>query len=98
MGFYEKAFALAKEAEQRIGATWGQFVFAEHCFFHFLTVARRLAHAGGREKRRLRRDLNKKLKLMRKWASYCLENFKHKQLLMEAEMARIEGKSCDQRW
>lgn len=95
MGFFEEAFALAKEAEQRIGATWGQFVFAEHCFFHFLTVARGFAHASGREKRRLRRDLNKKLKLMRKWATYCVENFKHKQLLMEAEMARIEGKSSE---
>ena len=32
---------------------------------------------------------------MRKWASYCEENFKHKQLLMEAEMARIGGKSSE---
>ena len=98
MGFYEKAFELAKEAEQRIGATWGQFVFAEHGFFHFLTVARRFADAGRREKRRLRRDLSKKLKHMRKWASFCPENFEHKQLLMEAEMARIgDGGSEAQR-
>ena len=89
MGFYEKAFELAKEAGQRIGATWGQFVFAEHCFFHFLTVARRMADAGRGEKLRLRRDLRKKLKLMKKWASVCPENFAHKQLLMEAELARI---------
>jgi len=95
MGFYEKAFELKTEAEQRIGATWGQFVFAEHSFFHFLTVARRFADAGRREKFRLRRDLKKILKLMKKWASYCQENFKHKQLLMEAEMARIGGKSSE---
>lgn len=95
MGFYDKAFELKKEAEQRIGATWGQFVSAEHCFFHFLTVARRFVDAGRWEKLRLRRDLNKKLKLMKKWASFCEENFKHKQLLMEAELARIGGKMTD---
>ena len=95
MGFYEKAFELKKEAEQRIGATWGQFVFAEHSFFHFLTVARRFSGAGRWEKLRLRRDLSKKLKLMKKWASYCAENFKHKRLLMEAEMARLGGKSSE---
>ncbi len=89
MGFYEKAFELTKEAQQKIGATQGQFVFAEHNFFHFLTVARRIAHVGRGEKHRLRRDLSKKLKLMKKWASFCPENFAHKQLLMEAELARI---------
>ena len=95
MGYYEKAFELKKEAEQRIGATWGQFIFAEHGFFHFLTVARWFADAGSWEKLRLRRDLKKKLKLMKKWASFCPENFKHKRLLMEAEMARIRGKSAE---
>jgi len=89
MGFYEKTFELLEEAGQRIGATRGQFVFAEHSFFHFLTVARRIADAGRGEKRRLRRALIKKLKLMKKWASFCPENFAHKQLLMEAELARI---------
>ena len=32
---------------------------------------------------------------MKKWASFCQENFKHKQLLMEAELARIGGKNAD---
>ena len=91
MGFYEKSFELAKEAEQRSAATWGQFVFAEHSFFNFLSVARRISHSARRERRRLYRDLNKKLKLMKKWASFCPENFAHKQLLMEAELARTEG-------
>jgi len=95
MGFYEKAFELLEEAGQRIGATRGQFVFAEHSFFHFLTVARRIADAGRGEKRRLRRDLRKKWKLMKKWASFCPENFAHKQLLMEAELARIRDEGSE---
>ncbi|MFB0565870.1 MAG: protein kinase [Candidatus Aminicenantaceae bacterium] len=95
MGFYEKAFELTKQAEQRIGATWGQFVFAEHSFFHFLTVVRRIADADRRERHRLQRDLNKKLKLMKKWAGFCPQNFAHKQLLLEAELARIGNESSE---
>lgn len=95
MGLYDKAFELKNEAEQRIGATWGQFVFAEHGFFHFLTVARRLPDAERRERHRMQRDLNKKLKLMKKWASFCPENFAHKQFLMEAELARIGNESSE---
>jgi predicted ATPase len=91
MGLYEKAYELLEEAGRRIVATRGQFVFAEHCFFHFLTSVRRLASAGRGEKRRLRRDLRKRLKLMKKWARCCSENFAHKQILMEAELARIGG-------
>ncbi len=97
MGFYEKAFDLTKEAEQRIGATWGQFVFAEHSFFHFLTVARGLPDAERREKHRLQLGLKKKLKLMKKWASFCTQNFSHKQLLMEAELARFKNGTSEAR-
>jgi hypothetical protein len=91
MGFYEKAFDLTDEAERRIGATWGQFVYAEHSFFHFLSVTRWLANVERRKRRRLLHDLNKKLKLMKKWAGFCPQNFEHKQLLMEAELARTRN-------
>jgi len=97
MGFYEKAFEFLEEAERRIGPTQGQFVLAEHCFFSFLTAVRRIVHAGGGEKRRLGRDLRKKLKLMKKWADCCAENFAHKRLLMEAEMARLGGDDSEAR-
>ncbi len=32
---------------------------------------------------------------MKKWASFCPENFAHKQLLMEAELARIGDKGSE---
>ncbi|MFC2161605.1 protein kinase [Acidobacteriota bacterium] len=95
MGFYEKAFDLSKEAEQRIGATWGQFVFAEHSFFYFLSVVRRIENVGKRERRRFQSNLNKKLKLMKKWAAFCPQNFEHKQLLMEAELSRLGNKDSE---
>ncbi|MGB5878738.1 MAG: hypothetical protein WBH85_01800, partial [Thermoanaerobaculia bacterium] len=85
------AFELSREADKRVGATRGQYVFAEQAFFHFLTVARRLEAAGRIERVWLRRSLDKKRKLMKKWADVCPENFHHKLLLMEAERARLEG-------
>ncbi|MFQ6037308.1 MAG: protein kinase [Candidatus Aminicenantales bacterium] len=95
MGFYEKAFDLTKEAEQRIGATRGQFVYAEHGFFHFLAVARWLANVEKRNRRRLLRNLNKKLRLMNKWAGFCPQNFAHKKLLMEAELSRMKNENLE---
>jgi tetratricopeptide (TPR) repeat protein len=90
MGLYDRAFELSREADKRVDATRGQYVFAEQAFFHFLTVARRLAAAGRIERVWLRRSLDKKRKLMKKWADVCPENFQHKLLLMEAERARLE--------
>jgi predicted ATPase len=92
-GLYEKAFDLTEEAARRIGPTWGQFVYAEHSFFHFLTVMRWFANVERQKRRRLLRDLDKKLKLMKKWAGFCPQNFAHKQLLMEAELARTRNES-----
>ena len=43
------------------------------------------------------RDLKKKLKLMKKWANYCAENFLHKQLIMEAELARLGSDDSEAR-
>jgi len=91
LGEYDRAFDLSREADQRVDATRGQFVFAEHAFFHYLTVARRLETVGGATRFRQRRNLNKKWKMMMKWADVCPDNFRHKLLLMEAERARLDG-------
>ena len=91
LGEYDRAFDLSREADQRVGATRGQFVFAEHAFFHYLTVARRLETVGRATRFRQRHNLNKKWKMMKKWADVCPDNFRHKLLLMEAERARLDG-------
>lgn len=93
MGLYDEAYELSRAFGERVTATRGQFVFAEHVFFDFLTLARRLPRAGWRERRRLLRDLGRKRRMMQKWAGVCPENFLHKLLLMEAELARLTGKA-----
>jgi predicted ATPase len=98
MGLYQQAARLVEESERRIPATQGQYVFAEHHFFSFLAQAHDCSeHAGagkgerGAGARKRLRILERKLRTMRKWAAQCKENFRHKQLLMEAELARIRG-------
>jgi predicted ATPase len=58
----------------------------------------RLGHRSGAPKRgafgrRQMKILEKKLRTMRRWADDCKENFRHKQLLMEAEMARVRSQN-----
>jgi hypothetical protein len=94
---YDRAFELSREADRRVSATRGQFVFAEHAFFHCLTLARRLETVSSAARWRLRRSLDKKRKLMQKWANVCPENFRHKLLLMEAERSRLDGDGTEAR-
>jgi len=93
MGLYQQASRLVEESERRIPATRGQYVFAEQLFYSFLTRAHQRfdPHSAGKRKRL--RILEKKLRTMKKWAGLCKENFRHKQLLMEAELARIRGQN-----
>ncbi len=93
MGLYQQASRLVEESERRIPATRGQYVFAEHLFYSFLTRAHEYSDPRSAGKRKHLRILEKKLRTMKKWAGLCKENFRHKQLLMEAELARIRGQS-----
>ncbi len=93
MGLYQQASRLVEESERRIPATRGQYIFAEHVFYSFLTRAHGCSGPNSAGKRKHLRILEKKLRTMKKWAGLCRENFRHKQLLMEAELARIRGQN-----
>lgn len=97
LGLYEKAAELAPEAERRVDRVEGQFVVAEHAFFGFLASVRGHAARSGRLRYWLRRRLHRKLQLMRRWAASCPANFQHKLRLMEAELARAEGRDAHAR-
>ncbi|MDH3253842.1 MAG: protein kinase [Acidobacteriota bacterium] len=91
MGLYDDAYAFSVEADRRVAATRGQFVYGEHAFFHALTLARRWSSAGPLAKFRLRRGIEAKKRLLAKWSASCPENFDHKLLLVDAELARLRG-------
>jgi predicted ATPase len=100
MGLHQQAARLVEESERRIPPARGQYVVAEQLFYSFLTRAHQCSdpaggdkHQRGAGRRKRLRVLEKKLRKMTKWAGQCKESFRHKQLLMEAEMARIRGQN-----
>jgi predicted ATPase/class 3 adenylate cyclase len=57
----------------------------------FLTRSMKLIHQVGSERELVLEKMNASLSKMTQWANHCPENFKHLQLLMEAEMASHSG-------
>lgn len=58
----------------------------------FLTLTACLPHLDATEQVVTRERLLADLRRMRRWARHCPENFAHLQLLMEAELARLDGR------
>ena len=78
------AEAMAAEASRYLGAVWGIVPLVDHRLYHSLALAAR----GGDDAREQilanRGDL-------RLWAEHSPESFRHKLLLVEAELERLEG-------
>ena len=64
----------------------------DYCFYAFLILSAQLPEMTANKKRSAWRRLKKEYRQMRRWAEHCPVNFLHKKLLMEAELARLEGK------
>ncbi len=62
-------------------------------FFFFSSLALTASIPTLKNPRKAWKSLRKKLKQIKKWAGYCAENTLHLQLLVEAEIARLSGKS-----
>ncbi len=94
-GDYQAALAHARQAEQLAVFLAGIHQFTDLCFYHALTLAAlhsvsdQEANAANREKLT---QLHEQLKL---WASACPENYDHRELLVRAELARIDGQLDD---
>ncbi|WP_394841177.1 serine/threonine-protein kinase PknK [Pendulispora brunnea] len=90
-GDYAGAFAVGLEAQKRIG-TGGVYFATELPFFLGLTCT--ALHDGATDEERetqrtMLGPIETKLKL---WAEECPENFRHKHLMVAAELARIQGR------
>ncbi len=68
-------------------------VVSEHNFYYSLAVAAVYPASKASDRRQSYRQLRKNQKRMKKWVDNCPENFLHKYLLIEAEIARISGKN-----
>jgi predicted ATPase/GAF domain-containing protein len=90
---YAKALAYLEESDKYLKYHAGTPYVVEARICSFLVVAANLPEMKGGEIGRAIKRLKREYKYVKAWASYCPENFLHLQFLLEAELARIEGKT-----
>ncbi len=88
---YPEALAVIEESSALSHALTGQVVEAEFVFYHSLTLAAACAGADDTRRRMFRAAIRSNQKKMKRWATYCPENFLHRWQLIAAEQARLEG-------
>jgi signal transduction histidine kinase len=90
-GHYEEAREKALHSKNCRETFFGHYLVSERCFYEALTLSA-LADKTSGWKRRIRLfQIYKDLRQMRRWACSCPDNFLHKQLLIQAEIARLRG-------
>jgi predicted ATPase/serine phosphatase RsbU (regulator of sigma subunit) len=90
---YSDALALINEAEKLLPFITGQFSVAEHNFYYSLILCAMYKDASKEDRVKHLSQVKSNQKQMKIWAESCPENFLHKYLLVEAEIARIEYKN-----
>jgi GAF domain-containing protein len=85
------AAAAAESAEPLVPSTAGQYFPTELAFFACLVAASVVADGPEAERRR-DELLARNLAWLTLWATSCPENYRHKQWLVEAEVARLAGR------
>ena len=63
----------------------------DFCLYAFLTIAALYRKCKPADKRKFYSRLQNESKAMRRWAAHCPENFLHLDLLMQAELKRLDG-------
>jgi signal transduction histidine kinase len=92
---YNEAHNTAVELEKYISGSYGNILIPEYYFYYSLTLAavyRKSSSAFARKK--YKKTIIKNQKKMKIWAENCPENFLHKYLLVEAEMAQLNGEQA----
>ena len=89
-GFHEQAYRLALEAEEGImDKEFGNMNEADFCYFATLAAIAAHPALNGLERVRCRLKIRANRKKLRIWSRFCPENFRHKLLLVEAELCRF---------
>jgi predicted ATPase/signal transduction histidine kinase len=85
-----EARAQAEAADRHVEFLGGYIPFAEHTYYCALAL---LAQPDEDAERRAR--VAALQQTLRQWEEGCAENFRHKRLLVDAEIARVEGRFLD---
>lgn len=91
LGEYEAALTMAEESEKLSEEALCQPYHAEHFLYYSLTITAVWQDSSWSRRRRFKSLLNRNLKQLTEWARYCPDNFRHKELLVAGEIARISG-------
>ncbi|MHC5859093.1 ATP-binding sensor histidine kinase [Nostoc sp.] len=94
-GEYELAHIHAAQTEPYLGASGGKFLIFAHNFYYSLSLTALYDSVSKSEQSQFLEKLVSLQVQMKNWADHCPENFLHKYLLVEAEIARITGNDLE---
>ncbi|BBM82877.1 AAA family ATPase [Candidatus Uabimicrobium amorphum] len=90
-GRYSQALEMAQKSQEMLSISFGTMQVPVQNFYHSLTLTaiyHKQSHANKRISKKILQENQKKMK---KWAKNCPQNFSHKYLLVQAEIARINN-------
>lgn len=90
-GRYLEAMKQVQEGKKGVAALYGAPSFTDYCLYSFLISIAVYPQLNWQDKLQARIAMRSSLRKMKKWAAHCPVNFLHKQLLMEAELAGLQG-------
>jgi predicted ATPase/class 3 adenylate cyclase len=86
--YADKALAILDDSQ-------GQFVEVEFVLFDALTQLARYTEVDSEQQEQLLKRAQINLEKLQRWSKLCEANFAHKQLLVEAEFARVRGEKTN---
>ncbi|HZX47209.1 MAG TPA: AAA family ATPase, partial [Clostridia bacterium] len=92
LGQYDRAAAMLEQADRLSKLYFGEVYLSDLDLYYCLTQIARFKQLGLGERMKKWLKLHKRRRRLRNWAQHCPENFLHKSLLVEAELARVRGK------
>ncbi len=92
-GQHAEALAHVRAQDQLIASAMSLPQLVRFYIVSFLTLAACLPEMSQAEKAETRTRMNADVKRMARWAAHCPANFLHLQLLMQAELARLDGRA-----
>ena len=94
-GHYQDVLRIYNESSETRDALIGLTTERDLNFYHSLTLLALYAESTWLEKWKIRRQVQKNQKLLTRWNQLCPSNNSHRYVLVNAEIARLEGRLAD---
>ncbi len=95
MGRYEEALAASRDTAAMWAKISSSLIDSSHQFYSALTMTALVPAAGPARRREFLAALGEHRRKLKLWADHCPETFASRSLLVEAEMARVDGRADD---